>query len=357
VPIIIIPAENKDAPAQQLPSMGTGPFQMEQFVADSTVKLKRFAGYKPDDRYTDLDGFGGYKVACLDTVTFRMVTESGARVAGLETVELQGVEDVPTIAQKRIAANKDIRLLKLSNFWLNALYGNWSAPPTNNKLFRQAVLAALDFDEIMEAASDGDYKPNLGYQYPGTNYYTEVGKELLNQHDTAKAQRLLAEAGYKGEKVVLLTNKDYPSLYNSALVTAQQLKGVGINAELLVLDWPTALQKSMKGTPDWNFFFTGWITYVAVGGMQTLRPMAEPNPVYTPPDGKTDPAFMRAFEDVSNGATLEIRQAAFARAQQIALDDVMVIPTGVMPKVQGVRANVQHYVPFYNPRMYNVWVK
>jgi len=28
-----------------------------------------------------------------------------------------------------------------------------------------------------------------------------------------------------------------------------------------------------------------------------------------------------------------------------------------MPKVQGVRANVQHYVPFYNPRMYNVWVK
>jgi len=357
VPIIIIPAENKDAPAQQLPSMGTGPFQMEQFVADSTVKLKRFAGYKPDDRYTDLDGFGGYKVACLDTVTFRMVTESGARVAGLETGELQGVEDVPTIAQKRIAANKDIRLLKLSNFWLNALYGNWSAPPTNNKLFRQAVLAALDFDEIMEAASDGDYKPNLGYQYPGTNYYTEVGKELLNQHDTAKAQRLLAEAGYKGEKVVLLTNKDYPSLYNSALVTAQQLKGVGINAELLVLDWPTALQKSMKGTPDWNFFFTGWITYVAVGGMQTLRPMAEPNPVYTPPDGKTDPAFMRAFEDVSNGASLEIRQAAFARAQQIALDDVMVIPTGVMPKVQGVRANVQHYVPFYNPRMYNVWVK
>ena len=167
---------------------------------------------------------------------------SGARVAGLETGELQGVEDVPTIAQKRIAANKDIRLLKLSNFWLNALYGNWSAPPTNNKLFRQAVLAALDFDEIMEAASDGDYKPNLGYQYPGTNYYTEVGKELLNQHDTAKAQRLLAEAGYKGEKVVLLTNKDYPSLYNSALVTAQQLKGVGINAELLVLDWPTALQ-------------------------------------------------------------------------------------------------------------------
>jgi peptide/nickel transport system substrate-binding protein len=357
VPIIIIPEENKDAPPQQLPSMGTGPFQLEQFVADGYVRLKRFEGYKPDARYDDLTGFGGYKVACLDRVTFRMVPESGARVAGLETGELQGVQDVPTIAQKRIAAKKDIQLLKLQNFWLNVMYGNWSAPPTNNLKFRQAVMAALDFDEIMDAASDGDYKPNPGFQYPGTAYYTEAGKELLNQHNAAKAKKLLAESGYKGEKVVLLTNKDYPSLYNTGLVVAQQLKAIGINAELLVLDWPTALQKSMKGTPDWNYFFTGWITYVAVGGMQTLRPMAEPSPVYTPPGGKTDPAFMQAFEQVQNGATLEIRQAAFARAQKIALDDVMVIPMGVMPKVQGVRSNVQHYVPFYNPRMYNVWLK
>ncbi|MDR3535852.1 MAG: ABC transporter substrate-binding protein [Acetobacteraceae bacterium] len=357
VPIVIIPAENRDAPPQQLPSIGTGPFEMVQFMPDAYVKLKRFEGYTPDTRHSDRDGFGGYKVACLDTVTFRMVPESGARVAGLETGELQGVEDVPTLAQKRLAANKAIQLVKLSNFWLNVFYGNWSAPPTDNKLFRQAVMTAVDFDEIMEAANDGDYKPNLGFQYPGTNYYTEAGKELLNQHDIPKAKKLLAESGYQGEKVVLLTNKDYPSLYNTALVLSQELKAIGINAELQVLDWPTALQKSMKGTPDWNYFFTGWITYVAVGGMQTLRPMAEPNPVYTPPDNKTDPAFMAAFEQVANGATLAVRQAAFAQAQQIALEDAMVVPLGVMPKVQAVRSNVEHFEPFYNPRLYNVWVR
>lgn len=357
VPIVIIPSENKDAPPQQLPSMGTGPFQLVQFVPDGFVKLKRFEGYTPDTRYSDRDGFGGYKVACLDTLTFRMVPESGARVAGIETGELQGVEDVPTLAQKRLAANKDIRLVKLEDFWLNVFYGNWSAPPTNNIKFRQAVMAAVDFDEIMDAANDGNWKPNLGFNYPGTNYYTEAGKELLNEHDAAKAKKLLAESGYKGEKVVLLTNKDYPALYNSALVMSQQLKAIGIDAQLQVLDWPTALQKSMKGTPDWNYFFTGWITYVAVGGVQTLRPMAEPNPVYTPPDNKTDPAFMAAFDQVANGETLAIRQAAFARAQQIALQDAMVVPMGVMPKVQAVRSNVEHFEPFYNPRMYNVWLK
>jgi len=156
---------------------------------------------------------------------------------------------------------------------------------------------------------------------------------------------------------VLLTNKDYPTLYNSALVTAQQLQAVGIKAQLLVLDWPSALQMSMKGSVPWNFFFTGWITYVAQGGMQTLRTMASPAPVYTPPGGTAPPEFMKDFEEVSNGTTLAARQAAFADAQKLAFEDVMVIPFGVMPKVQTVRANVEHYIPFYNPRMYNVWFK
>ncbi len=357
VPIVIIPKENENAPPQQLPAVGTGPYQLVQFMPDGFVKLKRFDGYTPDTRYADQGGFGGYKVACLDTVTFRMVTEPGARVAGLETGELQGVEDVPTVAQKRLAGNKNIHLLKLENFWLNVMYPNWSQPPTDNLKFRQAVQAALNFGEIMQAATDGNWKPNFSLQYPGTTYYTEVGRELLDQHNAAKAKELLKEAGYKGEKVILLTNKDYPSLYNSALVTAQQLRAVGINAQLQVLDWPTALQTSLKGAADWNFFFTGWITYTAQGGMQSLRPLAEPSPVFTPPDSKVPADFMKDFEKVSNSATLAERQAAFADAQKIVFEDVMAIPTGVMPKVQAVRANVEHYIPFYNPRMYNVWFK
>ena len=137
---------------------------------------------------------------------------------------------------------------------------------------------------------------------------------------------------------------------------SQQMKAIGINAELLVLDWPTALQKAMKATPDWNFFFTGWITYVAVGGVQTLRPMAEPDAGLHAARWQDRPGIHEGIREVANGATLEARQAAFAQAQKIALDDVMVVPLGVMPKVQAVRANVEHFVPFYNPRLYNVWL-
>jgi len=355
VPVVIIPSENAEAPAQQLPIVGTGPFQLEEFKPDSHVKLKRFAGYKPDTRHAGISGFGGNKEACLDTVTFRMMTEPAARTAALEVGEIQGVEDVPVASQKRLGGNKDIKLSRLELFTMNVTYPNASFPPTDNPKVRQAILAAMDFEEIMDAASDGQYKLNKGFQFPGMNYYSEAGSENLNQKNKDKAKKLLAEAGYKGEKVTLLTNREFPYMYNTSLVMAEQLKAAGINAELLVLDWPAALQKSIRETEGWNFFYTGWITVIALGGPQTMRQMAAPSFVWKPKE--PDAEFQAAFQQLSSGKTLDERKAAFAKAQARALDQVMAIPFGAMPKTQAVRANVEGFKAYYIPRMSGVWLK
>jgi peptide/nickel transport system substrate-binding protein len=209
----------------------------------------------------------------------------------------------------------------------------------------------------MDAATDGLYRPVKSLQIPGSQYYSEAGAELLNQHNPEKAKQLLKESGYAGEKVVMMTSKDYLTRYISALVMAQQLQAIGINAELMVLDWPTALQKSMKGTPDWNYFYTGWMTYIAQGGQQTLRNMAEPAAVYDPPGGKVDERYMKLFRDVAFAPTQEERVKAFADAQRMVLEQVMIMPLGVVPKVQGMRANVEHYKPYWSPRLYNVWLR
>jgi len=72
VPIVIIPAENANAPPQQLPPVGTGPFQFVDQVADQQIRIRRYDNYRPDTRYQGLRGFAGYRQACVDTVTFRM---------------------------------------------------------------------------------------------------------------------------------------------------------------------------------------------------------------------------------------------------------------------------------------------
>ena len=356
VPIVIIPAEYRDVPSQQLAQpVGTGPYQLVESVPGSAVKLKRFDGYKPNTSFQDRTGFGGYKQACFDTVTFRIVTEPGARVAGLRTGELQGVEDLPAKSAADLKQDTKITILPLKNWWIQIANPNTSNPPTDKLLVRKAIQAALDMDEIMDAASDGNYQLNSGFQYPNQPDYTDVAKATYNQHNTDLAKKYLTEAGYQGEPVVLLTNKDYPPMYNSALVMQQQLQAVGINAQMKVVDWPTSVQMWMNTAQGWNFFFTGWGTQPALGALATMQFLVQPNATYKPLDSKDDPDVLAAWNDMNTLPTPEGRHEAFARMQQLVLDRVYAVPFGSFTKVQAVRSNVEGFVPFRIPRMSNVW--
>src|ERR1700733_1614987 len=355
VPIVIIPAEDKDDPPQQLKTIGTGPWELVQSVPGGFVKLKRFDGYQPNTHFEQRTGFGGYKQACFDTVTFRIVTEPQARVAGLKTGELQGVEDIPSKSLADLKGDKNIAILPLKNWWIQITYPNTSVPPTDNLMFRKAVQAALDMDEIMDAASDGNYSLNVGFQYPNQADYSDAGKSTYNIKDPALAKKYVAQSGYKGEPVVLLTNKDYSPMYNSSLVMQQQLQAVGINAQLNVLDWPTSVQMAQHSDTGWNFFYTGWGTQPALGALATVQFFAPPNAVYRPAGGVDDPEVVRMWNDMNRLPTPEGRQQAFAAMQKYVLEQVYAIPFGSFTKVQAVRSNVKGFVPFRIPRMANVW--
>lgn len=356
-PVVIIPKENADAAALQLPAVGTGPFQFIEFVADSHFKVKRFDNFKPNDAQTGTNGLGGYKVACVDSVNFRMIVEPQARVAALETGEVHGVEDVPRPSQKRLAGNANIKFQAMENFWVHLSYPNLSFPPTDNLKFRQAVQAALDMDEIMEASSDGLHRMDHALQFPTSPYYSQVGKEHYNQKNKDKAKRLLQEAGYKGEKLILLTNKDYVNMYNASLVMSEQLKAVGINAELLVHDWPAALDKSVKETAGWNYFYTGWTTVVGQTGLPSLRNLTNPNNVHKPKNNQSDAQLMEFWNAGLNSKSLADRVQFFAKAQQRIFDEALALPFGVMPKVAATRANVEGFQNFFLPRAWNVSIK
>jgi peptide/nickel transport system substrate-binding protein len=210
-------------------------------------------------------------------------------------------------------------------------------------------------DEIMDAASDGNYKLNVGFQYPNQPTYTDAGRETYNLHDQALAKKYLEKSGYKGEPVVLLTNQDYAPMYNSALVMQQQLQAIGIKAELKVTDWPTSVNMALKPDTGWNFFYTGWGTQPALGPLDTMAFLAPPSSLYMPKDGKDDPDLVADWNDMNTKTTPEARQDAFARTQKLVLERVYAVPFGSFTKVQATRANVQGFKPFRIPRLSNVW--
>ncbi len=264
---------------------------------------------------------------------------------------------MPTKSQADLKKNKDVTLLALENWWVHIALPNNSFPPTDKLGVRKAIQAALDMDEIMDAATDGAYKLNIGFQYPGRATYTDAGKETYNLHDPELAKKYLKEAGYNGEPVILMTNKDYTSMYNAALVMSEELKAVGINAKLEVVDWPTSVQRWQKEATGWNYFFTGFGTQPALGPLVTMKFFAPPdNGGYHPKDNVADPEIVAAFNDMLNLPTAEGRQAAYAKMQKIILDKAYALPFGSLTKVQATRANVKNFKPFRIPRFANVWI-
>jgi peptide/nickel transport system substrate-binding protein len=358
VPIVIIPSEHKDDERQQLRPVGTGPFRLMEFVPGSHAKLGRFDGYKPNTAYEQRTGFGGYRVACLDTVTFRIVTEASARVAGLETGALHVVEDVPTRSVEALRRNSGITILPLQNWWIQIALPNTALAPTDNLAFRRAVQAAMNMEDIMDAATDNNYRLNVGFQYPNQPSYTDAGKETYNINNQQRARALLRESGYRNEPIVILTNRDYPPMYNSALVMEQQLKAVGINASLRVVDWPTSVQMSQRvNSTEWHFFHSGWGTQPALGALATMQFLVSPGANYRPKDDKDDPDVLAAWNDMNNLRDPAARQEAFARMQRLVLERAYAYPFGSLTKVQASRANVKGFAPFRIPRFSNVWIE
>ena len=125
-PIVIVPAEDKDDPPLQLKTDRHRTMATGRSVPGGYVKLKRYDGYKPNTNFEQKTGFGGYKQACFDTVTFRIVTEPQARVAGLKTGELQGVEDLPTKSLADLKNDKHITIIPLQNWWIQIAQANTS---------------------------------------------------------------------------------------------------------------------------------------------------------------------------------------------------------------------------------------
>ncbi|NKF15446.1 ABC transporter substrate-binding protein, partial [Rhizobium phaseoli] len=76
------------------------------------------------------------------------------------------------------------------------------------------------------AASEGLGSVNNSAIHKGSAYYSAAQKKGWH-YDPAQAAKLLREAGYKGEKVVLMVPSDVPYLNAEALMAAQTMKSIG----------------------------------------------------------------------------------------------------------------------------------
>ena len=353
-PAVIIPEEDATAEAGKTSVVGTGPYKFVEYVPDSHVTLERFDDYAADTRSSGPDGFGGRKTAYLDRVTFRIIPEPGAQVAALEAGEVHLLEQIPVPAARRLQSNKDIVLYENMPWAFTTFILNLNEPPTDNLKFREAIQVALNMEEIVAISSEGLYQLNHSWQYPGSTYDAgDIGKDWYNLADADRAKALLKEAGYNGEEFVLLTDSNIPQHNKAGVVIAEQLKAVGINARINLVDWPTALNLRLQDT-GWN----GWTLQMGiepylgpVGLVATLTSPARPHFV------KPDPALDALYQELISGKTVEARKATMARIQTRLYELFGIIKIGDAGLMQAGRASLKGFKPFRFPRMYDVWLE
>jgi peptide/nickel transport system substrate-binding protein len=163
--------------------------------------------------------------------------------------------------------NRDVRVQVFDPLgWIGIVQPNHLHPPFNNKQIRQAVMLALNQQDYVDAVL-GELKEfggvGAGYFTKGTPNASTRGMEALSgPRDLARARRMIQEAGYKGEKVVLMGPSDLPVLQTMAQVTEALYKSLGLNVEYVSNDWGSLVtRRSNQEAPDkggWSTFTTTW---------------------------------------------------------------------------------------------------
>jgi peptide/nickel transport system substrate-binding protein len=78
--------------------------------------------------------------------------------------------------------------------------------------------------------------------------------------DLNAARTMLKEAGYAGQKLVIINPSDFPDIGPLGQVTNEALKKIGMNVELRESDWGTVIQRRASREPvekgGWSIFHT-----------------------------------------------------------------------------------------------------
>lgn len=348
-PLAIYPAEEAAKEANKIAYIGTGPFKFVELSPDSHVKLERFKDYSPNTHYTKRDGFAGRKEAYFDTVTFRFMPEAGARVAALQSGEVHLVETVDGPTKKRLETNPAFKVYPLLPFSFQIIKFNHAVPPTDKLEFRQAVVAALDMEEIMSIAYPDIYQLDGGWLYPKSPAYVDSGLKGYNKPDLKAAKELVAKSGYKGEKITFLVD-NLRANTDTATVVQQRLAQIGVNVDIKVTDWPTAVKIGWSPA-GWNLFAHGFGIQPFEGPGTVMSAWAG-GQLHQKPDAEIDRLYAAFGSEMDEGK----RKALFATFQKHMIDNVIAAKVGNYGLFQVGTAKLRNFEPYRIPRMWGVWL-
>ena len=241
-------------PMQKIETIvGSGPFIMNERETrpGSQYVYDKNPNYRP--RSEAPSGIAGGKVVHVDRVIFQNMPDIQTAIAALQSAEIDFVEQPPIDTLPALEGDPDIKLLirsPLGNVgWIRL---NFLHPPFNNVKARQAVLWAVNQENHMRATFvDPRYYQKCGSLFTcGTPMANDANTEWFTKGpDVNRARQLLRESGYNGEPVTLLQATNILYMTNAAQILAQELRAIGMNIQMVPMDWSGVVQRRAVKAP------------------------------------------------------------------------------------------------------------
>ncbi|MBN8939802.1 MAG: ABC transporter substrate-binding protein [Rhizobiales bacterium] len=327
--------DSVDATGKWTTPIGSGPLKLREWRRSEYILLDRFADYKQSA--APASGFSGARDMLVDQVLFRVIPDSTAREAALTTgaVDILARIDPEQVEPLR---QRGMRIVTAPGLGWSTMLIQTDDPLLSNVKIRLALAHAINLKDIAEARATGMTQANPSGVSNSTAFYDQRFAEWP-AYDPARAAALLREAGYRGQPIKLQTNRQYPGMYQNAVIIEAMLTAAGFKVQLEVLDWATQLSNYLNGRFQLQSF--------------SFSVRFDPTQMYmTFIDSKTnaktaqygDPEAIALLAESARASDDAARREIFARIHAKIRADVPIIGLYYDPVLEAIHPRVQGYV-------------
>ncbi|WP_010274272.1 glutathione ABC transporter substrate-binding protein [Paenibacillus senegalensis] len=279
---------------------GSGVFKLENWIPGQEVRLVANENYWGSP-------------AKIDGVTFKVVSETGTRVAELETGYAHIIDPVSPSDVNRINNFPDASVNKQPSLSLSYVGFNMQKEPFTDIRVRQALSMAINKHDILDGIYEGIGLPAEGPLAPSVFGYDSSVTPI--EYNVERAKQLLAEAGYpNGFSTTLWTNDNAERIKIGEYVQSK-LKEINVEVKLETLEWGAYLSQTAAGNHD--MFILGW-SAVTADADYALYPVFHSSNVGEPGNRTftQDADLDRILEDARKETDESKRKALYKEAQE-----------------------------------------
>src|SRR5215216_5816319 len=311
---------------------GTGPFKFVEYVPNTRIVLERNENYWEEG------------LPYLDGIEMTIASDDTARTAAVVTGTVDFIEYAPLRDIPSLEADPSLRLAGNSNTNIRFIGFNLSKEPFDNLKVRQAIAAVVDREAMLGPTVFGYGTPTEVLFPP--DFWAALQQEV-RPPDVERAKALMAEAGHPdGFSTTITSWSQYSFLSNAAVVLQEQLRQIGIEAELNLVENATMFEQVYDpATRDYEIAVTGDSAYVDPNTLilQNFKTDESNNFV-----NYSNPKVDELIEQGIASTDQEERAGIYQEMQKILLEDLPWVNLFVADQYEAMKDYVQGYVHIPN---------